>query len=849
MILIEYFDYTLWNNLDEALTDSNFPPDTAVLVFTEDTVVDQNTDLAGYGFPDLILRFQADGKLVNSGGNFTITGTNNVIDAEEMHIFSDGLTVDGSWLNRSVYASWFGADGSGSQEQIEIQRAIDFADLINAEDVYLSAGTHNITDTIELKNHIRFHGYGTDSTILKYTGGPVSGSTKYAIEAKGAFVVDTSPMELAQPANPDQLELTLNGSYGFDINEILLLRTTAHYPGYSKEMAEMVQLREDSTTTVLDLRAKILNHYASGSASWVERIDFMENILIEDLTIDMDGQGDVGGIEFSVVANSNIQNCKVTNASDTGIAVQNCIQCTVEGNEIIDSTKSDSGKGISLLNTCSYITVNNNTIRTAFNCVNLSCDSILNFGVPVFCNITGNYSEGDEGDTGGAGIVMDTSPEVAHINFLNNILRNGYSAFAAQGQSLLIANNQISGTIGPAIGCHPSASQVKVANNIISRCQWGIDLSTENAYSITDNNIDQTDFHNPAIRIVAADPITGYTPTGNKVIHGNTINTSHLGIQSTGLLFQNVLISDNMIHFVDQAQTGDHIALDIPRNPSDPLNDLPENNLIISNNQFLHFPTAIRIGEGARGWQIIGNNFYVDTSTTSTGYGIHTLDDTSGIGVKSNQFQVPFPITTQVGGDGVSQWTITGNKFTDFSGSSAAAIHGYFVNSLIDDNYANNGSSYFIHWETGLSSAVQGNNRITRNTVKTDYTTGNMVKVFYSDGYLENNVYVENTFLGFNAADVLAPSATQYAKDRIQRNIGYVTENRGLTSVGPMTTSTTVAHGLDHQPQPEDFVLTPTTNILNGLSFYISNVTQTTFDINLSQIPGGSVEMAWQANL
>ena len=850
------------------------PAGTTEVVLTKPyTLLKANHDCdlgpSGLDLPDLIITFQGEGRIDYQGGNpplATITGGgNNLIRAEDKQIFSINLSVTGGWTNTYAYASWFGALGnSTANERQLILKAIDFAWVCGAREVYLSEGTHHINREIILRNRVKLIGANREKTILKLT--KPDGNSQVAIIAQGTFDTSTN-WDLVQDASPGDTTVTLSGdATDLKKNDYLLLRSNEYYdPNFNQiPRAEMVQLAEDGTVNnVLTFRAGILNDYhtTNPNVTWVEKFEMLYDVGVENLTIVADTTKHFQGsdlpltnysnaIEFKNVVNGLIRNVTILDFNTAGISLLNCTHSTVENNVVIDAFRNGLGYAISINNTSNYVTVRNNTMKTARHCINFGSGGGSNFyGSPSFVDILDNYAEGDHT---GSGIVLDTHAHCRHINFVGNTVRYGNVGFSARGEHLLFANNEISGTNSYAISVNTAGKHITMTNNVITKCHAGVNVTFQNPFIFSDNFIDQTEFYNsPAIFLTSGSYSTTATYLrGDKIISGNTILTRKSGISSNGLLIQNLIISNNYIQrFEDSSIGGNHYGIALNKKAADPLDSAPDNNLIISNNKILNFKAGIFVGEGAHGWEITGNTI------TSDIYGVLSEPNSYDIKVQDNIIAATRAVWALNTEPGVSNWLISGNEIKGNGSDDNIGIYGIIRDSTIANNSVQltnvispNNANYFIYWENTTGSKST-RNRIINNIVSQIGNSGGQVGVFYNGANYQDNAYVENTFHNFATTEIFVPNLSSHANDRIQRNLGFITENRGATIIAGGTQSVTVSHGLDYTPEPEDITITPAGS-LNGNPYYVAAIGSSSFDIQLVAPlpPTDSVRFVWQVN-
>ena len=81
------------------------------------------------------------------------------------------------------------------------------------------------------------------------------------------------------------------------------------------------------------------------------------------------------------------------------------------------------------------------------------------------------------------------------------------------------------------------------------------------------------------------------------------------------------------------------------------------------------------------------------------------------------------------------------------------------------------------------------------------------------------------------------------------RNVGFLTETLSEATILNGTTSITVTHGLGVTPQLASINVTPRSGLGSASQFYISDVTSTTFKINVNTNPGTDISFCWNIAL
>lgn len=101
------------------------------------------------------------------------------------------------------------------------------------------------------------------------------------------------------------------------------------------------------------------------------------------------------------------------------------------------------------------------------------------------------------------------------------------------------------------------------------------------------------------------------------------------------------------------------------------------------------------------------------------------------------------------------------------------------------------------------------------------------------------DVYIHhNDVRGNRTAGIL--DNTGNTTPKVNRNLGYVTENSGTATVASGATTSVVTHGLAITPSLNDIKITPTNSMGNSTKYFISTPTSTQFTITVNTDPGAT---------
>lgn len=172
-----------------------------------------------------------------------------------------------------------------------------------------------------------------------------------------------------------------------------------------------------------------------------------------------------------------------------------------------------------------------------------------------------------------------------------------------------------------------------------------------------------------------------------------------------------------------------------------------------------------------------------------------------------------------------------------------------YNNSIMDAGFSLAGTYNAIHVDTGatlVQCAFVGNSA--RNTTGTLYT--NYGLSLSNATTLTNIVVKDNIFRNLAQAISVDTTSTSITGGNVkmENNHNAVTENKGSATVLSGNTSVTVTHGLGYTPGASSIMVTANSD-LAGASFYVLNVTATTFDIGMSSAPAANKSFSWRAKM
>ncbi|NOZ68584.1 MAG: hypothetical protein GXP46_04940 [Deferribacteres bacterium] len=187
---------------------------------------------------------------------------------------------------------------------------------------------------------------------------------------------------------------------------------------------------------------------------------------------------------------------------------------------------------------------------------------------------------------------------------------------------------------------------------------------------------------------------------------------------------------------------------------------------------------------------------------------------------------------------GVSNIVISGNKFL-YMGYCVKDDQGNVIGC--NDTIGIHLKEKVREWDSKVVGPY--NVTISGNVFGIGLSTGHYSGIVL-DPHSQWNLITDNIFDWVDPATLIDPQGTN---NTIRNNKGFVTENAGTAVIVSGSNSITVSHGLDITPSISNINVAPTNNMGNASKFWVSNVTATTFDINVDNDPGtGGAEFSWQ---
>jgi len=404
------------------------------------------------------------------------------------------------------------------------------------------------------------------------------------------------------------------------------------------------------------------------------------------------------------------------------------------------------------------------------------------------------------------------------IMYLSRMVASGYNPVPVNFD-MWIENNRIVGTAaGISIANDtvqgPASGRIVVRNNFIDT-QW-------TAYSPNDCIWVYGQFHNINPQYFIPDVIiegnTALNPGDtsievaqaiNAVIRGNTANGPiHLSYNwINGIVENNAVYGGNKIVGLGAWASG--------TSPSYIRNTIIQGNSLYNAGLSVYLnlsqlSSPIDIGPIS----ILNNNILIENVTLSGGL--------LGIQVQSSNWS-NYPKVLIQGNNIRFNNVNANNNAIGIAYSAPPAVVDISRNALDFTGVTNASNIIGINVNNGYPAFIRN------NIIKG--STQWLVVNYYGPYYVSHN-YVDNTNVNTNGVTVY-----------FRRNTGYPTEASGTATISSGSTSVTVNHGL--VCTPSKVIITPLSQPSGNL--WVSNITSTSFTINISTAPSANLSVAWVA--
>jgi parallel beta-helix repeat protein len=257
------------------------------------------------------------------------------------------------------------------------------------------------------------------------------------------------------------------------------------------DCGEIQQIRVIDDGTDFELYNPVWDDYTTANSARVYELHFLDNIVVDGITILRGGVDNSYGIGFRLVRNSIVQNCEIYAADGRGIEFNEVLYSTIHNNYIIDTNKDQLGYSIFIINASQFNHITGNFIKRCRRAVSFGGTNIP-AGLPRFHIVEGNFFTGSAERTTPflATHVLCEYVQIINNTFIGDGVRGGMSI---ESYHTLISGNWFKNcTTG--ITLHDGAFNAIVEENTIFGGNIGIWIraganNEERHLSISDNYI------------------------------------------------------------------------------------------------------------------------------------------------------------------------------------------------------------------------------------------------------------------------------------------------------------------------------------------------------------------------
>lgn len=399
---------------------------------------------------DAIITTPADGvsaqEIIDARKGEATLGTRlDDIDSQLAETLAETVT---GWYN-GVTSFGVPIDGT-SDAAIKINNAINTVSVTGGGVVFLPPIKYKlISSPIIMKSGVILYAPSATfdmSEVKLYNG------SKYGIYASGT-VGDS--ILLASDATKGKYSFDLASVIGLSVGDWVQLATQGvnYYPyksGYDMDRGEIKRIRKIDGNTVT-FETAIYDTYTVANAAFVKKVNFVEDIQIEGLTVigDQSPESAEHGIYLKYVNGFKIKDCKLQDQDYYLIGLVSSIRGEVNGCELrathYNGTLGSIFYGIAVVNCCQWIRIHHtHAERVRHHTVTVAYSTGQGlWGQPRFINVDGNMAVNMMAGDAGRSWAFEHHGAGDAIIFDSNIIDSCYSGFNLEGGGVTISNNII----------------------------------------------------------------------------------------------------------------------------------------------------------------------------------------------------------------------------------------------------------------------------------------------------------------------------------------------------------------------------------------------------------------------
>lgn len=445
----------------------------------------------------------------------------------------------------------------GTDDDVQIQEALDACVVAGGGTVLVKSGTYDITSTLVIQ--------GSNVKII----GEGSGATKFILNASVpdnlAQIIKVIPSNTAQSyaltadSAAGDLSLTLDPVDAAHLvaGDIIILRSNLDIDteNTGRKQGDLYKVKEVTSGTVTlgssGNGMSVHEAFTMANGAAVDKLTFYENIHIEgigfsDAAISRSNAMVNGQNYFYYVDNLTIKDCQFESMFYSGIRVFQCWNVKITGNDfrdIKDTTPSQNTYyGVELRGASINLEVSNNTFHNMRHGVTQGAG-----GTDVLAGRTRNIVIANNSSSATTTAHFDLHQGAETVTISGNTMTSddgGANGIQARSACSIIGNT-ILGSIGTGVSLFGAASGSVVTGNYIKGCSSGIIVDVGVTDCLIANNIITQTGNGYPIHLYATGSAHGGDDciiSGN-YIYGNSVTTYGIVIDSAS----NVLVNGNKL--------------------------------------------------------------------------------------------------------------------------------------------------------------------------------------------------------------------------------------------------------------------------------------------------------------